>query len=467
MKNRNEKLVRDIAAFCDEYGLAETTFGRLAVNDGKFVGRIRDGSNVSQPLLNRVNRFMSDVANGSRVVTGRDRRRHDTAQNETLKRLSKQRSIAPPPRSASYHDERERRLIFTNTCNEKWIVADRALEVASDIAVKQPGLRIFEANLGEGRALARLLRGLHKSHPTIPTLVVAKKHGLDDLRVSLGNMIDRFAEHPMTVMVVTNMYFREAVSFFAQSARVAMSINWKEVALEGTTAFDFQNQISSLHEDFAADWSVVRDDRGQVTYERPNVLLIYRKDHKFLLEGILPKPGYHPPQYDFILASHLYRHAAPEQSKIQHVLHPLTTSLAPGGKLLAIQSHGQNPGREILTHFWSEQDLPIAPRHKIISALKKSLGAEAGQYRFSGVTDRGSLFRYDMHTVSRDPRDNIGTAALENAWSNALYVGQVPPELVEKLSSRNQKYLEVTRQIIERYNGLWFTNEAFVVTRTS
>jgi hypothetical protein len=34
-------LLAEIAAFANERGISESTFGRMAVNDGKFVGRLR------------------------------------------------------------------------------------------------------------------------------------------------------------------------------------------------------------------------------------------------------------------------------------------------------------------------------------------------------------------------------------------------------------------------------------------
>ena len=36
-------LIAEIEDYCRRGGCAESTFGRLAVNDGKFVGRIRSG----------------------------------------------------------------------------------------------------------------------------------------------------------------------------------------------------------------------------------------------------------------------------------------------------------------------------------------------------------------------------------------------------------------------------------------
>src|SRR5260370_34518202 len=45
--------------FCRRTGMAESTFGRRAVNDGKFVSRLRDGARVTPETLQRVNTFIS------------------------------------------------------------------------------------------------------------------------------------------------------------------------------------------------------------------------------------------------------------------------------------------------------------------------------------------------------------------------------------------------------------------------
>src|SRR5687767_328884 len=51
-------LLGSISEFCRRTGMAESTFGRRAVNDGKFVARLRDGARVTPETLNRVNQFM-------------------------------------------------------------------------------------------------------------------------------------------------------------------------------------------------------------------------------------------------------------------------------------------------------------------------------------------------------------------------------------------------------------------------
>src|SRR5437870_5086381 len=58
-----EALLAEIAAYCREAKLAETTFGRLAVNDGKLVGRLKNGSRVTMDTIGRVRSFIAN--NGS------------------------------------------------------------------------------------------------------------------------------------------------------------------------------------------------------------------------------------------------------------------------------------------------------------------------------------------------------------------------------------------------------------------
>ena len=50
----SEALLRDIAEYCRSAGIAESTFGRLAVNDGKLVGRLRLGGRVTTDTVERV-----------------------------------------------------------------------------------------------------------------------------------------------------------------------------------------------------------------------------------------------------------------------------------------------------------------------------------------------------------------------------------------------------------------------------
>ena len=55
-----EALVAEISAYCREAKLAETTFGRLSVNDGKLVSRLKNGSRVTMETVERVRSYIAN-----------------------------------------------------------------------------------------------------------------------------------------------------------------------------------------------------------------------------------------------------------------------------------------------------------------------------------------------------------------------------------------------------------------------
>ena len=69
---------------------------------------------------------------------------------------------------------------------------------------------MFDAGTGDGTVMASVLRHLHGHFPTVPFLVVGKEISLEDVRLTLEKLPDRFSEHPQTVVVLTNLNYRQA-----------------------------------------------------------------------------------------------------------------------------------------------------------------------------------------------------------------------------------------------------------------
>ena len=112
-------------------------------------------------------------------------------------------SGASPP--FRFYDNRQKYLAFVNTCNEKAAVAARAALELKQLHPSPPCLRIFDAGMGDATVLSRLMRSTHRVFPTVPLMVVAKEISLEDVRLGLDKMPDRFFEHPHTVLVITNL----------------------------------------------------------------------------------------------------------------------------------------------------------------------------------------------------------------------------------------------------------------------
>lgn len=65
-------LLHEIEAFLAKQGMSATNFGRLAVNDGKLVSRLRSSANVTLRTVDRARAFMAS-AETQRVASSSDR----------------------------------------------------------------------------------------------------------------------------------------------------------------------------------------------------------------------------------------------------------------------------------------------------------------------------------------------------------------------------------------------------------
>ena len=73
--------------------------------------------------------------------------------------------------------------------------------------------------MGDATVLARLMRSAHRYFPTVPLLAVAKEISLEDVRLGLEKMPDRFYEHPHTVLVITNLSYTDAPAAACRATR--------------------------------------------------------------------------------------------------------------------------------------------------------------------------------------------------------------------------------------------------------
>jgi hypothetical protein len=364
-----------------------------------------------------------------------------------------------------FYDNRQKYLAFVNTCNEKSAVARRASDEFKHIKPTPPAIRLFDAGMGDATVLAGLMRSVHRQFPIVPMLVVAKEISLEDVRLGLEKLPDRFFEHPGTVFVVTNLTYSEAPRLMSRDLQSAASLNWQEVRLSGASAHEYAEQIEELSPMLAHGWQTKPSPKtGNPTYVRPSVLVIYRDDHKFLLDAVIPKPGRVFESYDFILASQPWRARMSAKFKAEKVLAPLVRSLTPGGRLLAIQSWGHDPGLEIVQKLWPGENPFQVDRHQLIAALKTELGRDLRDFQLSVLPDDKSIFRYEMHTLPSEIGDRIGTSTLFAAWNAAIYVNQIEDERLDSAVTSGA-YLDATQEVLKNHGGLWFNDETFVVSR--
>jgi SAM-dependent methyltransferase len=473
-------LLAEISAFCQRVGMAESTFGRRVVNDGKLVTRLRFGGRVTTHTAERVRNYIQRAMNELGVAPARPAPTSNSiASSAVSSRQSTYNQVARPitesPKPATsddrsgtpfrFYDNRQKYLLFVNTCTEKWVVSQRIEMELEHIKPRPPAVRVFDAGVGDGTVLTRVMRTMHDRYPTVPFYIVGKEISLEDVRLALEKMPDRFYEHPSTVLVMTNMYYSEAPWLRPNTLAAASGLVWHEVALSGNTAGQFERQITDLQGFLAKNWTAKTSPvSGNPIYERPVVLVIYREDHKLLLDNVRPRQGAVRADFDLVLASQPYRARVAVEFKASRVVAPLARALGPGGRLIGIHSFGGDPGLEIVQGIWPDEQPFTTDRHQLLKAVKLALGPEARNLNFNAYSDQRALFKYDMHTLPSEISSSIGTSTLMAAWNAAVYVAQIEDQRLEPVMS-DGKYLEVTREVLQKHGKLWFQNESYVISR--
>ena len=392
-----------------------------------------------------------------------------TASEDALSERELSAASSGPPR---FYDSREKYLVFCTTTSEKWRVGERVIQELDKLEPRPPSINIFDAGLGDAAVLSRVLRGAHGLYPTVPICAVAKEISLEDVRQSLAKMPDRFSEHPQLVLSVTNLTYKSAPSLRPATQKGRDDLNWIEIPLKGNTAIHFERQIENKIRDLEAQemWGVKHTAAGNPVPAKPCVLVMYREDQRFGLDQVLPQKNdtenwFSNGGYDLVIASQPFRSRASAESKVTNVLMPMMRSLKKRGRLVVVQSTGHDPAMEIVRNAWPQEEPFLTPGHVLQAEMLRHVngdgsGLKADDFVF-GDSDQ---FRYEMHSLPDAATDSIGTSLLLAAWNAATYVGQVEDHRSdEKVLSG--EFQECVTDVLDKYGKLWFTKEAFVVSR--
>ena len=460
-----DQLLTAVIEFCKEHKMAESTFGRKAVNDGKFVSRLRTGARVTPETFEKVKKFINSSGNVKSIqIDNQNLHVLPKEDNVDDKNIFDEKSKSKK-KNFRFFDNRQKYLLFVSTCSEKEVISKRIGMELGHIKPKPPAIRIFDAGMGDGTVLAGVMREMHHRYPTMPFYISGKEISLEDVRICLSKMSDRLFEHPASVLVFTNLFYSEAPWLKPKSMASSNSMVWKEVALQGGSSHEFAEQLNELRGFLDENWQAGHSPKtGNPIYERPTVLIIYREDHKFLLSDVIPKQDVKKADYDLVLASQPYRLRVSSEVKSRNVLLPLVRSLGRGGRLIGIHSSGDDPGHQILKEIWPNDNPFVSDRHSLLKAVKNELGSDARHYNIKANSDNRSIFKYTMHSLPSELEASIGTSTLFAAWNAATYVGQIDEQRLET-AMRSVDYLSITQKALKKYGGLWFNDESYTISR--
>ncbi len=239
-----------------------------------------------------------------------------------------------------FFDNRQKYLLFVNTCSEKWVVADRVTQELANIHPRPPALRLFDAGVGDGTVLARVMRAMHARFPTMPFYITGKEISLEDVRLSLERMPDRFFEHPATVLVLTNMFYSEAPWLRPNSPTAA-----HEHDLEGRGAQrQLEPRVRRADHGAAAvplrgvDGARQREDRQSDLRPPGGARHLPRGPQVPARFASSRAPARSMPTTTWSSPRSLIAPASPVEFKVKNVVAPLARAIGPGGRLIGIHS---------------------------------------------------------------------------------------------------------------------------------
>src|SRR5579864_173111 len=136
----SDQILGEIRDYCRATQTAESTFGRLVVNDGKLVSRLRDGAKITTGTLDKVRAYLSEYRVAPQAMPGKPL--------PALRPANGAAAAAVPP-GFRFFDNRQKYLLFVSTCSEKTEVANRISLELGNLQPTPPALRIFDAGVGD------------------------------------------------------------------------------------------------------------------------------------------------------------------------------------------------------------------------------------------------------------------------------------------------------------------------------
>ena len=361
-----------------------------------------------------------------------------------------------------FFDSRQKYLLFVTTTNEKTVISEKITPLITSIKPKNSPLKIFDAGLGDGTLLMNVLRNCHKDFPQSPFLVLGKEVSMEDVRLTIEKLPDRFVEHPNMVFVLTNLHYNEAIKLESNNEIKQKNIKWENYSLTGNSSYEFNLQLSNLDSLLKNNWQVERNPKnGNTTYKNASVLVIYREDQKKSLSNIIPKKNDQRNYFDLIIASQPYRSRINEKLKVNYVIKPMIEALSQNGKLAIIHAYGDDPGTELVKQLWPNDNPFPNLGNEIIGYLKQNLNNEILN---NVIFHKPEVFKYYLRSLPNEIENSISTSLVFSAWNNINYVAQVNEQQIQ-FAEKEGSCFDLLANILKKYEGLYFNDEILIIEK--
>jgi hypothetical protein len=399
-----QELLQEISDYCRHTGLAESTFGRRAVNDGKLASRLRHGGRITTETLDRIRSFMANNQNPGLRPTVIQRPLERTAESPAPQTL--------PPRSATSASSTTGR----STCCSSTPAARSGWSPTASARARQHPSRARRrcacSTPASATAPCCCARDARDARPLPDDAVLYRRQGDQprghpaDPREDAGPLLrapgDRRRAHQHRS---TDAPWLRVKSLSAPR-RAWSGARCRSPAILGAPVRAADHDLSP---------SSARTGRPASAQDRQPGLrapggagdLPRRTTNSCSIRSSRASAAAEA-NYDLVIASQPYRARASLEFKAKRVIAPLARALGPGRApdrhpfARQRSRHGDHPA-----HLAGRQSVH-PDRHQIMKAVKQELGPAGRDLNFNAYADNRSLFRYDMHTlpseVSRNPR---------------------------------------------------------------
>jgi len=148
--------------------------------------------------------------------------------------------------------------------------------------------------------------------------------------------------------------------------------------LEGNTAHSFEQQITALEPFLGENWKarVIAEGGGNRRFTSAGGAgAVPQRSHRLPARSGYSETRRHGGRLRYlVIASSLIARVRTWSSRPSAFWAPLARSLGPGGRMIAIQSYGHDPGREIIHKVWPNDNPFLHSRHDLLKAVKQELG---------------------------------------------------------------------------------------------
>lgn len=318
---------------------------------------------------------------------------------------------------------------------------------------------IYDAGMGDGRILNKVLKGMHSLYPDNPFVVVVKEVSTEDINSALELLGERFIEHPDTLLCLTRKPFSDINNSLRHlNESLVFRTHGRTIPLHGTSVIYIDRHLEKLSMFIAESgvWTNNTNINNEIAICRNDKIHMF----KSIIQHALQEGDRRVGNYDLIIASHPFRNRASAAFKCGKILLPLAKDLNPGGSLVVVHSTGDCPAMDLFPCL-TRREFPLTSQNLIDTFISMQKSAEE-DYEFSSPVD----VRYGMNicdnTHTNDTTLKISASFVHSVWNCIAYVSQLGERDARQIW--NEQSADICKKI-ESAPEIWFSNDMFTITR--